>query len=187
MSVDLHTWIFRRHNASHSFKSGMMTADSQGVYTETVVCTDGCGSRKITLRMKKNPTGVHIFLLVSFFFWCDLFCIDIDSKIHPQLNHVYSTSSYMNSRFPHLHWQPVHLLSDLTSFLLWDQEPIALLDFRHASLMCVYCMQPDNIIQAGLCLNRRKAPSCSLEKHTFLSESHSPVCASLCCTWFMSS
>lgn len=94
---------------------------------------------------EKTPTGVHVFLLISFFFpgvIC-FACIWIPKSA------------------------PSEVLA-LDSFF-YDGTRKLMLDFRspsHTRVCCSY-MQPDNIIQAGLCLNTQTS-SCSKENQKFL-------------------
>lgn len=149
MCVCLHlccsTGIFRRHNASHSFTSGMMAAQSQGVYTEAVVCTDGCGSRRVRRRMKNPNGGPHFPADIFFFPGVSCFALMWFQKSAPSEVTALDYSFYDGTR------KLLHL------------------DFRSPSHMRAYCsyMQPDNIIQAGLCLNTQTS-SCSNENHKFL-------------------
>lgn len=153
-----------------------MAAQSQGVYIETVVCTDRCGSNKGQPEDGKKPTWVHIFLLICFFLlWFD--CIDIDAVTTPVKSRRQPPAIWTLS-FPHPHSQPVLFLLDLPSICCGTRK---LLRFFFAGMLVTHeSTAPyfllDNIIQAGLCLNRQtQSFNCSQEKLWFLSEPQSQV------------
>lgn len=68
-----------------------MAAQSQGVYIETVVCTDRCGSNKGQPE-EKTDMGPH-FPADMFFFYCDLAAL-ILIQLQPQLSHVDNLQLY---------------------------------------------------------------------------------------------
>lgn len=65
----------------------MMAAQSHGVYTETVVCTDRCGSNKGQSEDEKKNDKGSTFSFWYVLFYCDL-TASISMQLQPQLSHV---------------------------------------------------------------------------------------------------
>lgn len=70
-----------------------MAVQSQGVYIETIVCTDRCGSNKGQPELEKKNQQGSTFSCWYVFFYCDLTAL-ISMQLQPQLSHLDNLQLY---------------------------------------------------------------------------------------------
>lgn len=103
----------------------MMAAKSQGVYTESVVCIDGCGSKKVSLRMKKTCGSTFFFCFFFFGVVCSALIL-IQKSTHsytPVKSCVHSFQLYG----PHISTESqfIHLLLDSPFFIYYGPSKLS--------------------------------------------------------------